>query len=77
MNGAIIDVVDNEAVSVYERDGYICQLCGTPVDARLKWPHPYSVSLDHIVPLSLGGMHSYDNVQCAHLRCNCQKGNKE
>jgi len=35
-----------------------------------------SVSLDHIVPVSLGGMHSMANVQCAHLFCNLSKNNR-
>lgn len=32
--------------------------------------------MDHIVPLSRGGEHSLDNVQCAHLSCNCRKGDQ-
>jgi 5-methylcytosine-specific restriction endonuclease McrA len=33
-------------------------------------------SVDHIVPLSLGGPHTLDNAQLAHLRCNAIKGNR-
>jgi 5-methylcytosine-specific restriction endonuclease McrA len=33
-------------------------------------------SLDHIVPVSLGGTHTWANVQLAHLRCNVSKGNR-
>lgn len=59
---------------VYERDGWTCKLCDTAVDQSLAWPDPYSASIDHIVPISAGGAHVWENVQCAHLRCNILKG---
>lgn len=59
---------------IAQRDGFQCQLCQKPVDLVLTWPDPMSKSLDHIVPLSLGGAHDPDNVQLAHLRCNVAKG---
>lgn len=31
-------------------------------------------SVDHIVPLAKGGLHSWDNVQLAHFKCNTLKG---
>jgi 5-methylcytosine-specific restriction endonuclease McrA len=52
---------------VYERDGGRCQSCGLPVD-------PHSFHIDHIVPISRGGEHSYANVQLAHASCNHRKG---
>lgn len=58
---------------VYERDGWICGICGLAVDRDRKHPDPWSVSLDHVVPLSRGGAHVYANVQCAHFRCNIRK----
>jgi len=60
---------------VYERDRWRCGLCSKRVDRRLKYPHPMSASLDHIVPLSLDGAHSMANVQLAHLACNLSKSN--
>lgn len=60
---------------VYLRDGGICQHCKKRVDKKLKNRHPMSASLDHIVPLSKGGTHTYNNVQLAHLGCNVSKGN--
>lgn len=55
---------------IYERDGWKCQLCGKKVDRKLKWPNPLSKSLDHIVPLIMGGAHSKINVHLTHLQCN-------
>lgn len=65
---------DREAI--FERDGWTCGLCQGPIDPALVFPHPMSKSIDHIVPLSLGGDDSSDNVQAAHLGCNCAKGNR-
>lgn len=58
---------------VFERDGWICQLCTEPVDRMLAYPDPMSQSLDHVIPLSRGGHHVWDNVQLAHLICNNRK----
>ena len=61
-------------VEIFERDGWRCGICGGPVDRRLRYPHPLSASLDHIVPLSEGGTHERANVQLAHFICNSRKG---
>lgn len=63
---------------VFERDGWICQdtSCLLPVGPELGWPHPMSKSLDHKIPLSRGGKHSYDNTQLMHLACNLSKSSK-
>lgn len=61
---------------VYQRDGWRCQLCGRLVRSDAKAPHPDSPTLDHIVPLSAGGEHSYRNVQLAHFYCNSKRGAK-
>ena len=58
---------------VFERDNWICQLCGQRINRRLKYPNPRSGSIDHIVPLSKGGDDSPMNVQATHLRCNVGK----
>lgn len=62
---------------IYDRDGWVCKLCGDPVDRGARFPAPLSVSLDHIVPLSKGGHHTRQNVQCAHLLCNTKRGNRD
>lgn len=63
-------------LEIAERDGWVCQLCGDPVDSALEWPDPMSQSLDHKTPLAKGGAHSRDNCQLAHLRCNLAKGDR-
>jgi 5-methylcytosine-specific restriction endonuclease McrA len=32
-----------------------------------------SPSLDHVIPLAMGGDHVEENLQCAHLICNSTK----
>jgi hypothetical protein len=58
---------------IYERDRWKCGICRRRIDRRLRHPHPMSVSLDHVIPLALGGPHTRANVQAAHLRCNLRK----
>lgn len=67
-----------------ERDNHICQICGREVDetdytyindtfiAGNDYP-----SIDHIIPLSKGGVHQWDNVQLAHRLCNSVKCDRE
>lgn len=69
---AVVEEVDRDVV--FERDGWVCQLCGDPVNSSIEYPHPMSKSLDHVKPIALGGEHTYENTQLAHLVCNARKG---
>ena len=55
----------------------ICGICGKPVDFSLKYPHPLSPTVDHIIPVAKGG-HPTDisNLQLAHRCCNREKSDK-
>ena len=70
--GAVIEAI--KARAIFERDGWVCGICSEAVDPLLAHPHPRSASLDHLVPLSRGGAHTYDNVRTTHLTCNLKKG---
>lgn len=59
-----------------ERDSWQCALCGEAIDSTLKWPDPMSQSLEHIVPLALGGEHSKENCTIAHVSCNSRGGTR-
>lgn len=55
----------------------ICGICGKPVDKSLKYPDPWSATIDHIIPVDKGGNPSaMDNLQLAHFYCNRQKSDK-
>lgn len=60
--------------ALIERDGLICNMCGiecsTEDDAWGTYGPTYP-TLDHIVPLSKGGSHTWDNVQLLCGNCNC------
>lgn len=61
---------------VFERDDYACQICMEPLDMDAARSTPLAPTVDHIVPLSKGGHHTYANTQAAHFRCNTAKGDR-
>lgn len=62
-------VEDVSRVIVFERDGGICHICLDLVD-------PNDWHLDHVIPLSKGGLHSYGNTAVSHPFCNESKNDK-
>lgn len=60
---------------VFDRDGWLCHLCGELIDRTATRTDWMRVTLDHVIPLSKGGTHTYDNVRASHYRCNMAKGN--
>jgi len=73
--GARAEIVD--PFIVFDRDGWRCQMCGKATPRKRRGTrHQNAPELDHRVPLSLGGEHSYANTQCACRKCNGGKQNK-
>lgn len=62
---------------IAERDGFICWLCGDSVDMSLRFPDSSSASIDHVLPVSLGGDDIRANVKLAHFGENASRGNME
>ena len=55
----------------------VCGICGKPVEFGMKYPHPLSPCIDHIIPVAKGGHPSdLENLQLAHWACNRQKSDK-
>lgn len=61
---------------LYWRDNGKCGICGLHIDTDLAYPDPMSFSIDHIIPRSMQGSHSFDNLRPAHLVCNTLRSNK-
>lgn len=59
---------------VLARHGWYCALCDRPIDWTLHWSDPLALSIDHVIPLALGGTDDLDNLQPAHRECNVLKG---
>ena len=51
--------------SVFTRDDNACQYCGIGAE-----------NIDHVIPKSRGGPHTWENVVAACRRCNLRKGNR-
>lgn len=73
------DIVDSDIniVKLIKRDGRRCYICGKETDFRDKrWGRfgPDFPTIDHVKPIKLGGVHSWDNVRVCCGRCNVRKG---
>ena len=51
--------------AVFVRDDFTCQYCGRPAE-----------NVDHVIPKSKGGGHTWDNVVAACRPCNSRKENR-
>lgn len=74
--------VDDIALDdLYKRENGICYLCGKKCDySDVKYIDGKRYALgnypsrEHIKPLAKDGLHTWDNVRLAHIRCNSSKG---
>ena len=72
--GVFVESISTKKIGV--RDGWHCYLCDLPIDPSLKNRNPLMPSLDHVIPISKGGLHSKSNVRITHYRCNLEKNAK-
>lgn len=63
-------------IDIADRDGWICSLCGDPIDRDAPYTDRLSLSIDHVVPLTKGGTDELANLRAAHMGCNATKGNR-
>ena len=76
---------DITLTKLIKRDKGICHICNKKCDSKdyVRTEEGYFVvgkdypSLDHIIPISKGGTHTWDNVKLAHHYCNSIKSNNE
>lgn len=82
ITNAMVDK-DITVMGLFKRDAGVCYLCGQKCnvedyvirDGNFIAGDWYP-SIDHVVPLSKGGKHSWSNVKLAHRRCNSIKSDK-
>jgi len=64
-------------LKVFERDNWTCQICGRKTPKGLRGTiEDKAPEIDHRIPMSKGGPHTYSNTQCACRECNRIKGNR-
>lgn len=67
---------------LFKRDKGKCWICGGKCDFNdiaisakgNEYPGDNYPEIEHVIPISRGGLHSWDNVRLAHHKCNAQKG---
>lgn len=55
--------------NLYKRDQYVCQYC-------VQGFMTSDLTIDHVIPTSRGGQHTWDNCVTACERCNSKKANR-
>jgi 5-methylcytosine-specific restriction endonuclease McrA len=71
--------LDSEVLQKY---GTKCYICKTEIDLNASrrsgigsnWEK--GLNIDHVIPISLGGSDTLENVRPTHVICNIKKGNK-
>lgn len=71
-------IIDSDITleALYRRDSGVCYLCGKQCDWNDKDGNkvgPSYPSIDHLIPVARGGLHSWSNVRLAHFKCNADK----
>ena len=66
---------------LFEGSKGLCQICGTQTRFfKSLYDTPFQEtsagSVDHIIPISLGGSNDENNLRWTCRSCNCSRGNK-
>lgn len=62
---------------ILERDKYRCYICGIKTPKKLRGTFEDNApEVDHIIPLSKGGLHVESNLRCACRKCNGLKSDR-
>ena len=80
------NIIDKDITlqKLFDKYEGICYLCGKECDFNDKviTEEGYTIvgktypSIEHVIPISKNGLHSWDNVKLAHHYCNTLKSNK-
>ncbi|MFB9512387.1 HNH endonuclease [Streptomyces purpureus] len=72
--GAVVVGPRPKLDDIARRDGWRCHLCLRSVDPGLHFQHRDAATLDHLVPVSVGGTDEPSNLALAHRGCNSSRG---
>ncbi len=61
---------DRLRVEILRRDGFKCRMCGATADDGV------TLHVDHILPVSRGGLTTHQNLQALCKSCNLGKSNR-
>ena len=64
-----------DRLAVFKRAKWRCESCNVEV-VLCKVNSENKATIDHVIPLSKGGVHSYSNIQCLCRLCNQKKNNR-
>jgi hypothetical protein len=64
-------------LKVFNRDQYLSYICGEATDPSAGLNDDRYPNAEHVVPASVGGPTSMDNLRCAHRSCNMEKARDE
>ncbi len=56
-------------INIFRRDGDTCQYCAKAFPKS-------GLTLDHVIPRSMGGKSTWDNIVCCCVKCNRKKGGR-
>lgn len=59
---------------LYADDEKKCYICGCETDITLDVNDDKYPNIEHVIPISKGGTHTWDNVRLSCRRCNMDKG---
>lgn len=66
-----------DPIAILNRDSWRCYLCGVHTPKELRGTYESNApEVDHVVPLSKGGLHAESNLRCACRSCNRLKSDK-
>jgi hypothetical protein len=79
-NAAKFNVSYDESITrreVFSRGNGLCYICGQLTHYENSDEYsPLLATVDHLIPWTRGGEHSWENVKLCCLRCNIVKGNR-
>ena len=68
-------VSSNTKEYVFQRDEFVCQYCG--IWCYDSWvQNSKSVTIDHIIPIKMGGNNKVDNLITSCMKCNITKNDR-